>query len=61
MTSTKSANSHDRITVLRDGGWRGSLVTASAKKSEIVELIVGRAVDLATMRAAGARLRITER
>jgi ribose transport system ATP-binding protein len=40
----------DRITVLRDGGLAGSLATREAKKSEIVELIVGRAVDLAAMR-----------
>jgi len=40
----------DRITVLRDGRMAGSLVTREAKKSEIVELIVGRAVDLAAMR-----------
>jgi ribose transport system ATP-binding protein len=40
----------DRITVLRDGRVVGSLVTKNAKKSEIVELIIGRSVDLGTMR-----------
>jgi ribose transport system ATP-binding protein len=40
----------DRITVLRDGKLAGALVTKDAKKAEIVELIVGRAVDLSLMR-----------
>ncbi len=40
----------DRITVLRDGQVAGSLDTRSAAKSEIIELIVGRSVDLASMR-----------
>ncbi len=40
----------DRITVLRDGRVAGALVTREAKKSDIVKLIVGRAVDLASMR-----------
>lgn len=42
----------DRITVLRDGRVVGRLVTRQAQKSQIVELIVGRAVDLASMRPA---------
>jgi ribose transport system ATP-binding protein len=40
----------DRITVLRDGRLAGSLVTKQARKSDIVELIVGRKVDLENMR-----------
>jgi len=40
----------DRLTVLRDGRVVGRLVTKDAEKSQIVELIVGRAVDLASMR-----------
>ena len=40
----------DRISVLRDGHLAGSLVTRDASKADIVELIVGRAVDLAAMR-----------
>jgi ribose transport system ATP-binding protein len=47
----------DRITVLRDGKVVGRLVTKEAKKSEIVELIVGRAVDLASMRPPERELR----
>ena len=41
----------DRISVLRDGHLVGSLVTREASKADIVELIVGRSVDLASMRA----------
>ena len=41
----------DRISVLRDGQLAGSLITKSASKAQIVELIIGRSVDLATMRA----------
>ena len=52
----------DRISVLRDGHLVGSLVTREASKAEIVELIVGRSVDLASMRAparaAGAEIAI---
>ncbi|MDB5622043.1 MAG: rbsA 2 [Devosia sp.] len=40
----------DRISVLRDGQLAGSLLTKAASKAEIVELIVGRSVDLASMR-----------
>ncbi|MBZ9935646.1 sugar ABC transporter ATP-binding protein [Mesorhizobium sp. BR1-1-16] len=40
----------DRITVLRDGRVAGTLDTAGASKAEIIELIVGRTVDLAGMR-----------
>ncbi|WP_207632987.1 ATP-binding cassette domain-containing protein [Devosia aurantiaca] len=40
----------DRVTVLRDGQVAGSLDTRSAAKSQIIELIVGRSVDLAAMR-----------
>ncbi|MDR3495989.1 MAG: sugar ABC transporter ATP-binding protein [Ancalomicrobiaceae bacterium] len=40
----------DRITVLRDGRLAGSLVTAEADKAEIVTKIVGRAVDLESLR-----------
>lgn len=46
----------DRITVLRDGKVVGRLVTKDARKSEIVELIVGRSVDLASMRPAQREL-----
>ena len=42
----------DRISVLRDGHLVGSLVTKEASKAEIVELIVGRSVDLASLRPA---------
>ncbi|SHG00312.1 ribose transport system ATP-binding protein [Kaistia soli DSM 19436] len=41
----------DRITVLRDGRVAGTLATRGASKAEIIRLIVGRAVDLAGMRA----------
>ena len=40
----------DRISVLRDGHLAGSLVTRASSKAEIVNLIVGRSVDLAAMR-----------
>ena len=40
----------DRITVLRDGRVVGSLETRTASKAEIIEAIVGRSVDLASMR-----------
>ncbi|MGO4841184.1 sugar ABC transporter ATP-binding protein, partial [Rhizobiaceae sp. 2RAB30] len=46
----------DRITVLRDGRVAGSLVTAEARKADIVRMIVGRAVDLDTMRAPARAL-----
>jgi ribose transport system ATP-binding protein len=44
----------DRITVLRDGRVAGSLVTRECRKSDIVELIVGRAVDLSARPPAHA-------
>ena len=40
----------DRVSVLRDGQLAGSLLTKAATKAEIVELIIGRSVDLASMR-----------
>ena len=46
----------DRATVLRDGRVAGTFVTASVTKSDIVRMIVGRAVDLDTMRAPARTL-----
>ncbi|MGE3304390.1 MAG: sugar ABC transporter ATP-binding protein [Rhizobiaceae bacterium] len=40
----------DRITVLRDGQVAGTLKTSDARKADIVRMIVGRAVDLESMR-----------
>jgi ribose transport system ATP-binding protein len=40
----------DRITVLRDGRVAGSIDTAGASKADIVRMIVGRSVDLDSMR-----------
>jgi ribose transport system ATP-binding protein len=44
----------DRATVLRDGRVAGSFETKSVSKDQIVEMIVGRRVDLEHARAAGA-------
>ncbi len=41
----------DRVSVLRDGRLAGTLDTRQARKADIIRLIVGRAVDLDTMRA----------
>lgn len=41
----------DRVSVLRDGRLAGTLATREARKSDIIRLIVGRAVDLEKMRA----------
>jgi ribose transport system ATP-binding protein len=40
----------DRVTVLRDGKVAGTLATRQARKSDIIQLIVGRNVDLEGMR-----------
>ena len=56
----------DRATVLRDGRAIGTFETAATSRSEIVEMIVGRALDTArsapdTMRAGGqARVRVSD-
>ena len=55
----------DRATVLRDGRTIGTFVTASTSRSEIVEMIVGRAVETTrsapgtVRRDAGARATVT--
>lgn len=46
----------DRVTVLRDGQVTGTLKTSEAKKSDIVRMIVGRAVDLDAMRPPAREL-----
>jgi ribose transport system ATP-binding protein len=46
----------DRITVLRDGRVAGSIETAGASKADIVRMIIGRNVDLDSMRPAKREL-----
>jgi ABC-type sugar transport system ATPase subunit len=36
----------DRISVLRDGSYRGSLVTADTNEDEVTQLMIGRSLDL---------------
>ncbi len=36
----------DRISVLRDGGYRGTLVTADTNEDEVTQLMIGRSLDL---------------
>ena len=36
----------DRISVLRDGGYRGTLVTARTNEDEVTQLMIGRSLDL---------------
>ena len=36
----------DRISVLRDGGYRGSLVTSETNEDEVTQLMIGRSLDL---------------
>ena len=36
----------DRISVLRDGGYRGTVVTADVNEDEVTQLMIGRSLDL---------------
>ena len=36
----------DRISVLRDGSYRGSLITADTNEDEVTQLMIGRSLDL---------------
>jgi ABC-type sugar transport system ATPase subunit len=42
----------DRITVLRDGSYRGTLVTADTNEDEVTRLMIGRSLDLSRNDAA---------
>lgn len=42
----------DRITVLRDGGYRGTLSTADTTEDEVTRLMIGRSLDLSRDEAA---------
>ena len=42
----------DRITVLRDGGYRGTLTTADTDEDEVTRLMIGRSLDLSRDTAA---------
>ena len=43
----------DRITVLRDGSYRGTLTTARTDEDEVTRLMIGRSLDLSQRVAAG--------
>ena len=43
----------DRITVLRDGSYRGTLVTAETDEDEVTKLMIGRSLDLLRRIEAG--------
>ena len=42
----------DRISVLRDGGYRGTLIKSETNEDEVIQLMIGRALDLTRRRAA---------
>jgi len=47
----------DRITVLRDGAYRGTLTTAKTDEDEVTRLMIGRSLDLSVTQRGPAEIR----
>ncbi|WP_417808529.1 sugar ABC transporter ATP-binding protein [Thioclava sp.] len=46
----------DRISVLRDGGYRGTLIKFETNEDEVIQLMIGRALDLTRRTVAAAKI-----
>ena len=45
----------DRISVLRDGGYRGTLIKSETNEDEVIQLMIGRALDLTRRKTAAPK------